>query len=91
MKNLNLTELEEQFLSALIDELYAEAGFSDVDINEISKETGVSTKILRGVQSSLVRKGIIDIYENSAGYQIIYLDRSYWYLHPEWKDEVKEW
>lgn len=89
MKNLNLTELEEQFLKALIDELYAEPGFSDVDVNDIADKTGVGTKILRGVQSSLVKKGIIDVCSNSSDYQIIYLDNSYWYLHPEWKHEVE--
>lgn len=89
MENLNLTELEKTFLDALIKELYAEAGFSDVDINDIASETGISTKILRGVQASLVKKGIIDVELCSdERYWLIYLDRPYWYLHPRWKDEI---
>ena len=90
MKNLKLTQLEEQVLDSLISQLYAEAGFSDVDANDISRDIKVDIKSVRGSLGSLVRKGIIGIDGNSSGYQIIYLNQSYWYLHPEWSKEVAQ-
>jgi hypothetical protein len=36
-----------------------------------------------------VRKGIIGIDGNDSGYQIIYLNQDYWYLHPQWSKEVE--
>lgn len=91
MKNLNLTELETKVLQALIDSLYAEAGFSDVDANDLTEITDIDKKQIRGVLASLVKKGIVHIEETSTfrapKYQIIYLDTQYWYLHPEWKED----
>jgi DNA-binding MarR family transcriptional regulator len=88
IENLNLTELEIKVLTTLIDSLYAEAGFSDVDAKDLSKWTKIDIKSIRGVIGSLVRKDIISIYDNGAGYQIIELCRAFWYLHPEWKNET---
>ena len=90
---LNLTKLETTVLETLIDGLYAEPGFSDVDAKDISKITGISTKSIRGALGSLVKKGIVTLIEtNSYGapeqYVIIYLNQDYWYLHPEWKNET---
>jgi hypothetical protein len=88
--NLSLTKLETTVLETLIDGLYAEPGFSDVDAHDIAKQTKISTKSIRGVLSSLVKKGIIWLDETSSfgtekQYVIIYLSQDYWYLHPEWK------
>jgi predicted DNA-binding transcriptional regulator len=80
VSELNLTELESQTLGAFIGFLYAEPGFSDVDVNDISGELGISTKIIRGVLGSLVRKGIVQIDTNDSGYDIIYLRTEYWPL-----------
>ena len=88
MQNLNLTQLESQVLESLINHLYAEAGFSDVDANDIAGNIKVDIKTVRGALGSLVRKGIIHIDGNDSGYQIIYLKRSHWNLHPEWSKEV---
>jgi hypothetical protein len=90
--NLSLTKLEQTVLENLISNLYAEPGFSDVDAKDISRETGIPTKSIRGVLSSLVKKEIISLEEtNTYGapeqYVIIYLNPSHWYLHPEWKEE----
>ena len=87
--NLKLTELEEKVLSSLISLLYAEAGFSDVDAKDLSEDTDIPTSSIRGVLSSLVQKDIIEIDDNGAGFHIIYLKTSYWYLHPQWCNEVK--
>jgi DNA-binding MarR family transcriptional regulator len=88
MNNLNLTELETKVLTAFIDGLYAEPGFSDVDAKDIANMTKIDIKSVRGVLASLVKKGIIYIYDNEAGYYIIYLNTGFYYLHPRWKDEV---
>jgi predicted transcriptional regulator len=90
--NLELTKLETTVLETLINGLYAEPGFSDVDAHDISRDTGISTKSIRGALSSLVKKGIVSLMETSPygaekQYVIIYLNQSFWYLHPEWKNE----
>ena len=85
MKDLNLTQLEEQVLNSLISQLYAEEGFSDVDAKDIASNIKVDIKSVRGSLGSLVRKGIVSIDGNDSNYQIIYLNRAYYYLHPEWK------
>jgi hypothetical protein len=89
----NYTELEKLTLDSLIDGLYAEAGFSDVDANDLAEWTGIPTKTIRGTLASLVKKGTVWIEGNDSGYQIIYLSISAWGLHPRWKDsdEYAEW
>ena len=87
---IKLTQLEAQVLKNLIDNLYAEAGFSDVDARDISDNTKVDIKSVRGALGSLVKKGIINIEDNGAGFEIIYLNPAHYYLHPEWKNE-KTW
>ena len=87
---LNLTELESLTLTAFIGGLYAEPGFSDVDVNDLSKELEISTKVLRGVLGSLVKKGIVSIEENGGGYDIIHMNEKYWYLvNEEWASESR--
>jgi predicted transcriptional regulator len=88
IKDLNLTQLEEQVLVSLISQLYAEAGYSDVDAKDIAQNIKVDIKSVRGSLGSLVRKGIVGIDGNDSGYQIIYLNQKYWTLHPQWKNEV---
>ena len=90
--NLNLTALETTVLETLIDSLYAEPGFSDVDAHDIARDTKISTKSIRGALSSLVKKGIVSLEETDnwgakEQFVIIYLNNSHWYLHPEWKEE----
>ena len=87
--NEKFTDLETQVIESLVSQLYAEPGFSDVDAKDISRDiTTLPTKIIRGVLGSLVKKGVIGIDTNDSGYDIIYLNQSHWYLHPEWKKEV---
>lgn len=61
MKKLIVTQLEKQVLQSMAQQMYAELGFSDVGIEEIMEDTGLSAKTLRGVASSLIKKGLIDI------------------------------
>jgi hypothetical protein len=83
----NLTALEEKVLSALIDGLYAEPGFSDVDANDLAAWTKIPTRNIRGVISSLIKKDYINIDDPGTGYQIIYLNYNRWYLHPQWIED----
>ena len=89
IETLGLTPLETQTLNALIDGLYAEPGFSDVDANDLSAETGIPTKTIRGVLSSLVKRGIVELVPTDTygaqRYVIVYLRKEYWDLHPNWK------
>lgn len=87
---LNLTELESKTLTTFIGGLYAEPGFSDVDVSDLSSELEISTKVLRGVLGSLVKKGIVSIENNGGGYDIIHMREKYWYLvNEEWASEAR--
>ena len=90
--NLQLTDLETQVLENLINNLYAEPGFSDVDAKDISHSTGIPMKSIRGVLSSLVKKGIVHLEETDSygapeQFVLIYLMDSHYYLHQQWKEE----
>jgi hypothetical protein len=89
ISELNLTELESKTLTAFTDCLYAEPGFSDVDVNDISECTGISTKSIRGALGSLVKKGVVTINKNDSGYDIIDLNINYWSLvNEDWAEEA---
>jgi predicted ArsR family transcriptional regulator len=92
MSQTQFTELEEQVLNALIEGLDAEPGFSNIDANDLAEETGIPTKQIRGVLSSLVKKGVVTLNETDTWgapkYVIVYLNESHWHLHPEWKNEI---
>lgn len=63
LTDLNLTELETSFVTTLIDALYAEPGFTDCDVKDISEGMNVSVETAKGVLGSLVKKGIVDTQE----------------------------
>jgi len=86
---LNLTELETKTLTTYVGCLYAEPGFSDVDVKDLSEVTGISTKSIRGALGSLVKKGVVTVNTNDSGYDIIDLNVRYWYLVNEsWAEEA---
>tara|TARA_R100000773_G_scaffold41577_1_gene38181 strand:- start:703 stop:1326 length:624 start_codon:yes stop_codon:yes gene_type:complete len=103
---LNLTEKEITTLNALIKGLYAEVGFTDVSDLDLVNETGIPAKSMRGVLSSLSKKGIIDVdtslvesinkqkkMQNEpkvAFNSFINLAEEYYSLHPEWAAEIAE-
>ena len=90
ISELNLTELETKTLQSLINGLYAEPGFSDVDAKDIATATGISTKVIRGALGSLVKKGIVWI-EDIEDYEIIHLNEQYWGLvNEEWASEARQ-
>ena len=83
MKN-TFTDLETRTLNSLIKQLYAEPGFSDVDARDISNDIHYSIKQVRGALGSLSKKGVVTVLDNESGYHIIYLNESYYHLHPKW-------
>jgi predicted transcriptional regulator len=88
--DIELTELESKTLTTFVDCLYAEPGFSDVDVNDLSECLKISTKTLRGALGSLVKKGVVTVNTNDSGYDIIDLNTKYWYLVNEnWAEEAK--
>ena len=88
---LDLTEMEAQVLKALISELYAEPGFSDVGVRDLSDITKIPMNSIRGVMGSLIKKGILAVYEVGAECPIVYLETSFWYLHSEeWAEEASD-
>ena len=90
ISELKLTELESKTLDTFVGCLYAEPGFSDVDVNDLSSELGISTKVLRGALGSLVKKGVVTINPNDSGYDIIDLNIRYWHLVNEnWAEEAE--
>lgn len=83
----NLTEKETIVLLEFIDQLYAEPGFSDVSPQDLQEYTQIPMSSLRGVLGSLVKKDIISIMDKEDQYSeadIVYLNESFYYLHPEW-------
>ncbi len=92
IKKLGLTEMESQCLQSLIDGLYAEAGFSDVDAKDIAEWTKIPIRQVRGVLANLVKKGIVEIDDPGCGFQIIYLKPEWYHLHSEeWVEDIKHW
>ncbi len=87
MENIIITELEKQVLECLIDELYAEPGFTDVDAHDIARNTKIDIKSVRGAVGSLVRKGIIYSDRNDSGFVLLCLTEQYYGLHPRWGKE----
>ena len=91
IKKLGLTEMESQCLQSLINGLYAETGFSDVDANDIREWTDIPIQQVRGVLANLVKKGFITIESNGTGYQIIYLRPEHYRLHSSrWVEDYAE-
>ncbi|MHA1169251.1 MAG: hypothetical protein ACTSRU_15600, partial [Candidatus Hodarchaeales archaeon] len=89
ISKLDLTKMEDMTLRTLIKLLYAEEGFSDITTSQISSETGIDIKKMRGVVSSLIKKGIISVIGEEDfkidGEDILYLNTNYYHLHPSWK------
>jgi predicted transcriptional regulator len=89
---IKVTELENKVLQAMVQGMYAERGFSDIGIEEIAEDTNLSPKVIRGVGSSLVKKGLIYIDDRDGEYSnpnmhIWYLDSKLEPLVEHWKEE----
>lgn len=87
LAELGLTELEQKFVETLITELYAEPDFTDVGVKEISKKMNCTVDSAKGVLGSLVKKGIVDVFENYSGFDLVILNTKFYYLHPVWSNQ----
>lgn len=90
MKKAEVTVLENQVVRSIAARMFAEPNYSDVGFEEICKDTGLNSKVVRGVGSSLVKKGLIDIddredegYKNKPKMHIWYLSNQLFHLVPE--------
>lgn len=84
LASLGLTDLETKALECLIENLTCETGFSDVAPTDLAKLSGIAMSSLRGVLASLVKKGIVSVYERKGEVSIVYLEESFYHLHPRW-------
>lgn len=82
INDLNLTELEIKVLSDLIDNLYAEPGFSDHGCTDMARHLKLPINTIKGVVGSLCKKGIC--YVDDQFKDIVYLSPNHYFLHPEW-------
>lgn len=90
MEIIKVTNLEKQVLQALAFHMYAEEGFSDAGIDEVKEKTSLDTKVIRGVGSSLVKKGLIHIDDRDGEYgrnARMFI----WYLDTRLHGMVKIW
>ena len=94
MKSFKVTELEKKVLEALAQSMYAEYGFSDAGLDDIKAITKLNTNVIRGVASSLIKKGYIDIddredqgYKNNPNMHIWYLINGMDGLVEHWVNE----
>ena len=92
LKELGLTENEQEFVETVIDGLYAEAGFTDVSLMDVKREMGVSLVSARGTLGALCKKGVLMTEEFEVcgeRYTLIKLDYSHYCLHPseDWQED----
>ena len=91
-KQYSLTEKESIMLSAFVNELYAEEGFSDVSPQELQEITGISKNSYKGVLGSLAKKNVLYIEDKKylgTEMDIVYLVDTD--LHPKWYQEKIDW
>ena len=63
MKTVKVTKLEAELLQKIANGLYAEHGYSDIDLADVSEDIQRD----KGVLASLVKKDIVYIWVNRAG------------------------
>ena len=93
MKTIAVTKLEKLVLEALAKGMYAELGFSDMGLPELREDTGLTNKVLRGVGSSLVKKGLVSIWDREGDWGVNPrdVDMHIWYLTPQTQGLVDHW
>ena len=82
-----LTDLEQRFMTAFIDGLYAEPHFSDQDVKDVAESMGESISTAKGVLGSLVKKGYVTTEDSGTGFDLIYLEQDHFDLHTEWRTD----
>lgn len=93
MKTIEVTQMEAQVLEALAAEMYAERGFSSAGLEEVVRDTKLDPRTIRGVASSLIKKGLLYIDERKDEWGINWRDPNMhiWYLEGDAQGLVKEW
>lgn len=93
MKTIEVTELEKQVLEALAGEMYAESGYSDAGLDAVVVITGLTSRVVRGVASSLIKKGLLDIDRREDEMDVNSNDASMhiWYLQGDARSLVPHW
>jgi len=87
----NLTPKEKLVLTKLIDNLYAEEGFSDVCPNDLATITELPPKSVGGILTSLQAKGYVWVSEPEYWMgkmeipALVYLCEEHYNLHPKWE------
>jgi len=89
MKRVKITNLERLFIDKLIESLYAEAGFTDVDVADLAKAIEKSKATTKGVLGSLVKKGLVSTEDSGTGYDLIIINECIYHYHPAWSAEVE--
>jgi len=70
MTTIKVTQLEKKVLEALAESMYAEYNYSDAGLEEVINITGLPSKVIRGVVSSLTKKQLVEVdYRESEGYK----------------------
>jgi len=93
MRQIEVTQLEKVVLEALAKEMYAEPGFSDAGLQEVVDNSGLSVNVVRGVQSSLLKKNLIEIWDRQGDMGVNCKDpyTHIWYLGADVMGLVTEW
>jgi hypothetical protein len=90
---VELTSRENKMINALVSLLYAEPGFSDIEVADLAKATKMKQEEVKGLIVSLTKKELVftaDAHEHvggTKGLDLIYLAPIAWSLHPSWKEE----
>lgn len=90
MKVVEITPNEKQLIDTLIKLLYAESGYSDVDVSDLSEHMHRSMPEVKGILSSLVKKSLISTDRTDSGFDLVYLNECLWHTHPSWKTDVRD-
>lgn len=93
MRTIKVTELEKQVLEALANEMNAEYGFSNAGLPEVVQATGLSSKVVRGIQSSLIKKELLYVDDRKDEMDINWRDPNMhiWYLQGPASGLVEHW
>lgn len=92
-KITGLTEMEIVVLTKLADLMYAEIGFSDVNLKDLVLNTNIPEKQIRGVLSSLIKKELLfkDTFDNwgDSKKTFFYLANDACGLVERWQEELE--
>lgn len=85
MKTLKLTALETNTVKEIIDNsdicTVEGSNFSNVGVKDLAKLTSIDIKQMRGVVSSLIKKGMVYIEDvDGDGTELVYLENDFLYL-----------